>query len=138
MWLSHHEKGIPDGRAAIQQGSQAVAVRHDLTPKSIVRHVAVEPEKSEEMMSRGESKLFHLLQNFQDLCPGRLFKENRGPLLGRNFRWVRLPLPESRGMDLFQVPLICHFFFFFFVFLPFLGLFPRHLQVPRLGVESEL
>ena len=29
-------------------------------------------------------------------------------------------------------------FFFFLVFLPFLGLFPWHMEVPRLGVESEL
>ena len=29
-------------------------------------------------------------------------------------------------------------FFFFFVFLPFLGLLPRHMGVPRLGVESDL
>ena len=28
--------------------------------------------------------------------------------------------------------------FFFFVFLPFLGPLPRHMEVPRLGVESEL
>ena len=26
----------------------------------------------------------------------------------------------------------------FFVFLPFLGPLPRHMEVPRLGVESEL
>ena len=32
-----------------------------------------------------------------------------------------------------------HFLFFFvFVFLPFLGLLPQHMEVPRLGVESEL
>ena len=30
------------------------------------------------------------------------------------------------------------FFFFFFVFLPFLWPLPRHMEVPRLGVESEL
>uniref|UniRef100_A0A8D0MWN7 N-myc-interactor n=1 Tax=Sus scrofa TaxID=9823 RepID=A0A8D0MWN7_PIG len=30
------------------------------------------------------------------------------------------------------------FFFFFFVFLLFLGPLPRHMEVPRLGVESEL
>ena len=32
------------------------------------------------------------------------------------------------------------FFFFFglFVFLPFLGLLPQHMEVPRLGVQSEL
>ena len=29
-------------------------------------------------------------------------------------------------------------FFFFFVFLLFLGPIPRHMEVPRLGVESEL
>ena len=28
--------------------------------------------------------------------------------------------------------------FFFFVFLPFLGLLPRPMEVPRLGVQSEL
>ena len=30
------------------------------------------------------------------------------------------------------------FFFFFSVFLPFPGPFPRHMEVPRLGVQSEL
>ena len=29
-------------------------------------------------------------------------------------------------------------FFFFFIFLPFLGPHVRHMEVPRLGVESEL
>ena len=29
-------------------------------------------------------------------------------------------------------------FLFFFVFLPFLGPFPWHMEVPRLEVESEL
>ena len=29
-------------------------------------------------------------------------------------------------------------FFSFFIFLSFLGLRPRHTEVPRLGVESEL
>ena len=29
-------------------------------------------------------------------------------------------------------------FFFFFVFLPFLGQLPWHMEVPRLGVETEL
>ena len=27
---------------------------------------------------------------------------------------------------------------FFFVFLPFLGPLPQHMEVPRLGVQSEL
>ena len=30
------------------------------------------------------------------------------------------------------------FFFNFFVFLPFFGALPQHMEVPRLGVESEL
>ena len=30
------------------------------------------------------------------------------------------------------------FYFIYFVFLPFLGLHPRHMEVPRLGVESKL
>ena len=30
------------------------------------------------------------------------------------------------------------FLFFSFVFLPFLGPLPWHMEVPRLGVESEL
>ena len=30
------------------------------------------------------------------------------------------------------------FFFFFLVFLPFLGQLPWHMEVPRLGVELEL
>ena len=34
-----------------------------------------------------------------------------------------------------SLPLL--FFFFFFVFF-FLGPLPRHMEVPRLGVESEL
>lgn len=52
LWLPHHEKGVPDGREVFQQGSQAIAVCHDLTPKSIVRHTTVEPEMSGEMISR--------------------------------------------------------------------------------------
>ena len=31
-----------------------------------------------------------------------------------------------------------HFFFFFFCFFAFLGPLMRHMQVPRLGVQSEL
>ena len=31
-----------------------------------------------------------------------------------------------------------HFFLSFFVFLPFLGLLPQHMEVPRLGVQLEL
>ena len=35
-------------------------------------------------------------------------------------------------------PLVLIFFFFFFFFLSFLGLQPQHMEVPRLGVKSEL
>ena len=31
-----------------------------------------------------------------------------------------------------------HSLFFFFVFLPFPGPLPRHMEVPRLGVQTEL
>ena len=36
------------------------------------------------------------------------------------------------------VPRADFFFFFFLVFLPFLGPLPKNVEVPRLGVESEL
>ena len=35
-------------------------------------------------------------------------------------------------------PLWLSFLFFFFGFLPFLGLLPQHMEVPRLEVKSEL
>ena len=35
-------------------------------------------------------------------------------------------------------PLFSFFFSFFFFFLSFLGLHPQHMELPRLGVESEL
>jgi len=43
-----------------------------------------------------------------------------------------------------MVKIVRHFFFVFgffvfvFVFLPFLGPFPQHMEVPRLVVQSEL
>ena len=67
-------------------------------------------------------------------------------------RWILKPLSEARDptlnlLDIGQVcfpepqwQLIFLFFvyLFIFVFLPFLGPLPRHMEVPRLGVESEL
>ena len=43
-------------------------------------------------------------------------------------------------MYVFILMSIVFFFFFFFLFYIFclLGLYPRHLEVPRLGTESEL
>ena len=45
-------------------------------------------------------------------------------------RWGIVPVGLS--------PLHGLFFFFFLVFLLFLGPLPRHMEVPRLGVQSEL
>ena len=54
--------------------------------------------------------------------------ENREPLctVGRN---VSCTTVMENSM---KIPL-----FYFFVFLPFLGLIPQHMEVPRLGVELE-
>ena len=46
--------------------------------------------------------------------------------------------PALSFIDLYYCPFSLSFFFFFFVFLPFLGQLPWHMEVPRLGVESEL
>ena len=57
-------------------------------------------------------------------------------LLGQNQDVCRMQsLPEVLRKNSF---LFFFFLFSFFVFLPFLGLLPRHMVVPRLGVESEL
>ena len=42
------------------------------------------------------------------------------------------PAPPVTGLVFFVCLFVC------FVFLPFLGPLPRHVEVPRLGVESEL
>ena len=41
-------------------------------------------------------------------------------------------------IDEFWIPCAQRTVFFFFVFLSFLGPHPEHMEVPRLGVESEL
>ena len=45
-----------------------------------------------------------------------------------------VPKPEV------NVHIVVYFilFYFIFVFLPFLGPLPQHMEVPRLGVQSEL
>ena len=84
------------------------------------------------------------------------------PSQGRGFRWALSETPclsfcvfwcfaaepcDGKGGLLFRklflvvFPsslLLLHFLFFIFVFLPFLGLLPRHMEVLRLGVELEL
>ena len=46
-------------------------------------------------------------------------------------------LPPAMGMAKFLLN-VKFFQTFFFVFLPFIGLHLRHMEVPRLGVELEL
>ena len=51
------------------------------------------------------------------------------------------PIPELTATDPgsgSQLSFFFLFFFFFFVFLPLLGPLLQHVEVPRLGVESEL
>ena len=48
-------------------------------------------------------------------------------------RWTQVPFAPPEVRDAEKTV-----FFFFFVFLPFLGLLLRHMEVPRLGVQSEL
>ena len=54
-----------------------------------------------------------------------------------NISYTSELLPKG---DILEEWFMCQsfFFFFFFGFLPFLGPLPRHMEVPRLGVESEL
>ena len=65
---------------------------------------------------------------------------------GEAFRvgWERSPLHVGDGSTV-SVPMMAFFpFLFIYLFLNlillfcFLGLYPRHIEVPRLGVESEL
>ena len=56
--------------------------------------------------------------------------------LSRPVRVVPLPLELTPAALLLQYK--CYFHFFFFFFLVFLGPHPRHMEVPRLGVKSEL
>ena len=61
-----------------------------------------------------------------------------------------IPKPLSKAMDRTHVLMdtsqilnsLSHdkisIYFFFFVFLPFLGPLPQHMEVPKLEVESEL
>ena len=78
--------------------------------------MAVEPEKSEDIMCRGEFKLFSLSQKFEDLSPWRLFKENRGLLSRRNFwlgqiaiAWTQRhePLPSASYLSFLMLLPVC-------------------------------
>jgi len=59
------------------------------------------------------------------------------------FRYLRAPQPgfQQQQVSAFiflSLEVLKIFFFFFFVFLPYLGPIPQHMEIPRLGVESEL
>ena len=57
-----------------------------------------------------------------------------GSDIGKIDYWKDMQSPIGRAL-LTQVSHWVYFFFFWsFVFLPFLGLLPRHIEVPRLGV----
>ena len=82
--------------------------------------------------------LFFLLLALSPNCA--LAKHTHGFLLVQTWkpsRHIGLPLPALHSPD--EV-LFCSFpfSFFFFVFLPFLGPLPRHMEGPRLGVKSEV
>ena len=52
--------------------------------------------------------------------------------------WAILPTCKGTMMLKTQKGLCTYFFFFFLSFYHFLGLLSWHMEVPRLGVESEL
>ena len=67
------------------------------------------------------------------------------PELLRIQRCILNPLCHSvNSLHIFQSANMMSFylfssnFFFFFVFLPFFWPLPQHMEVPRLGVQSEL
>ena len=68
------------------------------------------------------------------MCNGRLWLFFFKDLLTIPVFELGCPLCLSQENSFF----FFFFFFFFFVFLPLLGPLPRHMEVPRLGVQSEL
>ena len=92
-----------------------------------------------ELLVRGRPSSFGPLTR----CPAGLCSHTPRPLegvsgtldteeqedMGFSFQSHRWEWPPS--------PVTC-FFFVFCLFLPFLGPLPWHMEVPRLGVESEL
>ena len=54
-----------------------------------------------------------------------------------HFRWATAGTPWISG-SIFLKHILAFIYLFIFIFLLFLGLLPRHMEVLRLGVESEL
>ena len=57
---------------------------------------------------------------------------------GKRFKDLRPALSQLQSYRETCLAWFLFFFFFFFFFLLFLGPHPRHMEVPRLGIESKL
>ena len=55
----------------------------------------------------------------------------------REASWLCLQIGRKTTSQCIKCIYLWIFLFLFFVFLPFLGPHPRHVKVPRLGVQSE-
>ena len=67
-------------------------------------------------------------------CSEKVRQRPRGELARPRHHWHVAVCGRRGVLEVNDLPLP----FFFFVFLPFLGPLPWHMEVPRLGVESEL
>ena len=79
-----------------------------------------------------EKECFKFLFPLQTLVSDRAHIENieKYSLLRQKSHNYKMKVPGKNCLFAF--------FFFFFVFFPFFGPLPRHMDVPRLGVKSEL
>ena len=77
--------------------------------------------------------LAFLAYNFE----GSFFKGRPGLCLKSNNSRVFYSGSSINPLS-FLVKAEIFFLFYFFVFLPFLGMLPWHMEVPRLGVQLEL
>ena len=66
--------------------------------------------------------------SFTDVLAQHFFRSSSSQLLVK---------PEVPSFILFSF-ILFSFILFYFIFLPFLEPLPRHIEVPRLGVKSEL
>ena len=65
----------------------------------------------------------------------------RGSLGSEVARCIRhqgpISLTRQAVVHFINIMAFIYFILFYFVFLPFLGPLPQHMEIPRLGVESE-